>query len=148
MKKLVILMLVFLTSFNMITAQSGISDEDQIKQIINKLCEMWTDPNGIELARSITAKNVISIGQNGSMNRDEYLQMLSMVFKNISVERNTHEIYKMKILDNSAYEHGMITLKMKNGLEQKLEVLNVFIKEDKIWKFYGTLQADIIKGLF
>jgi hypothetical protein len=45
-----------------IIAQSGSSDEDQIKKIIDKLCVMWTDPKGIQIARAITAKNVISIG--------------------------------------------------------------------------------------
>jgi hypothetical protein len=82
------------------------------------------------------------------MDRDEYLQMLSIVFKNSDVEKNTHEIYKMKIFGNTAYEHGMIILKMKNGFEQRIEVMNIFVKEDEIWKFFGSLQGDIINEIF
>jgi hypothetical protein len=148
MKKPVLLVFIILFVNFWCFSQLKSPDEIQIEQILNKLSIMWTDPNGLRIANEILAKNVIAVGEQGTLNREEYLKVLAFVFKNSGVVKNTHEIHMMKIFGNTAYEHGTIILKLKNGSEQRMETMNVFIKEEGQWKYYGSLMGDVIKEIF
>lgn len=146
MKKIILAISLFVLFCFSTVGQSV--DEEQIKQVISKLSLMWTDKNGIELADQITAANVLFFTPEGSLNKKQYIQVLSNLFTNGQNGKVSHEIVKMKILKHEAYEYGILRMELPNGTIQTFEICNIFVKEKGEWKYFGVVPVDVMKELF
>jgi hypothetical protein len=129
-------------------AQGGASDEAGIRDLIGQLSRMWTEPDGARIADSILARNVLGTGPQGSLSRSEYLQVISFAIAGAGVAQASHEVLKLKIVDNMAYERGIMRMKGKDGSESSLEIFNIFVKENGAWKFFGSVLGFVLDDLF
>ena len=129
-------------------AQDYSSDESRIREIIKSFSVMWTDPSGVQLANDNSSGNLMIIIGQKSYNKTQYLELVANMLKNRQIQKHQHEVYRVLIQGNIAFEYGLITMLMKNGSEQKNETMNVFIKEDGTWKILSNMPVDAIKDLF
>jgi hypothetical protein len=147
MKILWILFVQFLLCLSPVFSQNPKADEAQIADIVAELSAMWAAPDGSAIADKVTARNGLFVGPQGTMSRPEYLKMLSFLFQNGGIQNVAHQIVSIRIQDNLAYEKGVLSIQQKDGKEQRLIVLNLFVKEDGVWKYCGNLSADLVKAL-
>jgi len=131
-----------------LSAQEYSSDESRIREIIKSFSVMWTDPSGVQLANDNSSGNFMSILGQKSYNKTQYLELVANMLKNRQIQKHQHEVYRVLIQGNIAFEYGLITMLMKNGSEQKKETMNVFIKEDGTWKLLSNMPVDAIKEMF
>ena len=82
------------------------SDEVAIREIIRKFSNMWTEENGIEIAEEIFSEKLTVINTKGAKNKEEYKNMINVLFKNNRPLSHEHEITKIIIQDNIAFEYG------------------------------------------
>ena len=140
-----VMMMVIACSANY--AQSAASDERQIRELIDRLTSMWTAPDGVAVAREVTADNVLFVTDQGSLSREEYLGILPAFFQYNQAVSTRHDIVKIRISGNTAYEYGRGIWKMKDGSEQRMELLNILVKEKGVWRYFGALPADLVRSL-
>jgi len=147
MRKVVFVVFFLLSTF-IVVAQDVQSDEQQIRELINKFSIMWTEPNGVRIAEETASENFVYIINKRSFNKKQYLELLSGILKGNLPQKHTHQVYDIVINENLAYEYGLIEMVMKNGNSQKTESLNVFIKENGVWKLLSNLPVEMMKSIF
>jgi len=129
-------------------SQNISEDETQIRNVIKSFSSMWTESNGVQIGNENSASNFMCILNQKSYNKIQYMELIGSILKNKQVQKHSHDVYKILIKDNIAYEFGLITMIMKNGVENKNETLNIFIKEEGEWKLLSNVPVEMMKEMF
>jgi hypothetical protein len=149
MKKLWCSVLVLLLCVAMgLSAQTWSKDETEIRGLIEKFSLMWTADNGLEIFESISsADNFLHVTPQGGNGKAAFIQFYAVVKADNSIVKHTHQVHKIVITNNVAYEYGTIGMTMKNGATNSVAVMNIFVKEAAGWKLLANLPMAPIKDI-
>ena len=120
-------------------SQTMTEDERQIRELIPKISEMWTSPQGALIAEQIFSTHFINLAPAGIMTKQDYKNLISSMYVNNQPQSHRHTIYKIVLQGGYAYEYGLVELVMKNGQVVKNEVINILCRENNQWKILTSL---------
>ena len=131
-----------------LSAQAWSKDEAEIRGLIEKFSLMWTADNGLEIFDGISsAGNFLHVTPQGGNGKADFVKFYANVKASNSIVKHTHQVHRIIITNNTAYEYGTIGMTMKNGATNSAEVMNIFVREPAGWRLMVNIPMAPIKDI-
>jgi len=148
MKKRLFLLLLILCVGIGLHAQGWSKDEAEIRGLIEKFSLMWTAEDGLKIFTEISsADNFLHVTPQGGNGKAAFMQFYSVVKANNPIVKHTHQVHRIIINNNVAFEYGTIGITMKTGVTTNTEVLNIFAREPEGWRLLANMPMAPIKEI-